>query len=137
MVDLKWCRVLKIDYENTVAPGTQLKLRNSLKYNVRYIENERRCIGALEFRIADESLKPFSVKVTMEAMFTYAPEDEKEDIHVMSFDQIFPFLRQTVSTVTTMSGMAGLIIPLMRLNKQNVVANVEAPAEPDDGSMLN
>ena len=137
MVDLKWVRVLKIDYENTVAPGTQLKLRNNLKYNVRYMDNDSRCVGALEFRIADESLKPFSIKVTMEAMFSYGPEDEKEDIHVTSFDQIFPFLRQTISSVTSMSGMAGLIIPLMHLDKQNVVASSDAPAEPDDGSMLS
>ena len=135
MVDLKWCRVTKIDYENTVAIGTQMKLKNNLKYNVRYIDGENRCIGALEFRIADEDLKPFSIKVNMEAMFTYEPGDERDEIHVTSFDQIFPFLRQTVSSVTTMSGMAGLIIPLMRLQKKNVVIN--GTPEPDEGSMLN
>ena len=38
MVELRAFKVNKLEVENTVAPGTQLKLQNQVKYNVNYIE---------------------------------------------------------------------------------------------------
>ena len=37
MVELRAFKVNKLEVENTVAPGTQLKLQNQVKYNVNYI----------------------------------------------------------------------------------------------------
>lgn len=135
MVDIKWSRVTKIEYENGVPSGTEMRLRHNLnRYELRYIENEKRCLGLLEFRIADEDLKPFSIKITMEALFTYEEGDERADVHVASFDQLFPFLRQAIHSVTSMSGMAGLMIPMIHLKKSSVISKKQ---EPEDGSLLN
>ena len=133
MVELKWCKVNSIDFENKVQGGAQLKLKNSVNYNVRYIENENRCVGILDFRLIDDEARPFSVRLGMEAVFTYGPEDTKEDIPILSFDQLFPFVRQAVYSITSMSGMQSLLIPMMRLNK----ANREILGNQDSDSMLN
>ena len=37
-----------------------------------------------------------------------------------SFDQIYPFLRQIVSQMAGHCGVPGLMIPIMRLNKDTV-----------------
>ncbi|MBQ7740578.1 MAG: protein-export chaperone SecB [Eubacterium sp.] len=120
MVDLKWYKISNIDFENDVPNGTQLKLKNSVKYNVNYMDAERRCVSKLEFRIGDENLQPFSIKLEMEAMFTYDEFDEKPYIHTASFDHLFPFIRQSVNSLTTMAGMPGLLIPLMKLEENEV-----------------
>lgn len=135
MVELKGFKVNKIDFENRVKPGTQLKLQNQLNYNMNYLNDNKTCVGILNFRLRDESANPFECKIEMVAEFTYADE-EKADIHVKSFDQLFPFLRQLIHTVTAVSGMQGLMIPTIRLNRNTVSVNSNVP-EGSDNSPLN
>ena len=127
-------KVSKIEFENKVPNGTQLKLKNNVSYNVSYMDAEKRCLGKLDFRVMDEGMKPFEIKIEMEAVFTYSEEDERADIHTQSFDQIFPFVRHIINSVTSVSGMPGLLIPIMHLEKSKV--NVGGP-KPDETSPLN
>jgi len=120
MVELKGYKVNSVSFENKVKNGTQLKLQNQVKYNVNYIESENKCVGILDFRVTDADLNPFEIRIEMVAEFTYQEGDEKPDIHTGSFDQLFPFLRQIINNLTTMSGMPGLLIPIMRLNRDSV-----------------
>lgn len=129
MVELKGYKVNRLEIENKVKPGTQLKLQNQLKYNVNYLDDNKTCIGILEFRITDSDLNPFEIKIEMVAEFNYGAEDEKADIHTTSFDQLFPFVRQIVNTATSFTGMPGLMIPIMRLNKNTVQVNENTPKE--------
>lgn len=124
MVELKGYKVNKLEVENKAAAGTQLKLQNQLKYNVNYMDGQNKCVGILELRITDADMNPFEVKIEMIAEFTYDSTDDKADIHVISFDQMFPFVRQIVNTAVSFTGMPGLLIPIMKLNKSTVkVAN--------------
>lgn len=135
MVELKGYKVNSISFENKVANGVQLKLQNQVKYNVNYIDAENKCIGILNFKVSDTDMQPFEIKIEMVGEFSFGENDEKPDIHVNSFDQIFPFLRQIISNTTTMCGMPGLMIPIMKLDRNSV--NIGAPIRNDDGEILN
>jgi preprotein translocase subunit SecB len=135
MVELKGYKVNSISFENKVQNGTQLKLQNQVKYNVNYMEAENKCLGILEFRVSDSELNPFEIKLEMVAEFAYQDGDDKADIHVNSFDQLFPFLRQVINNVTAMSGMPGLMIPIMKLNRDSV--SVGKPKTDSEDSPLN
>ena len=130
MIELKGYKVNKLEIENKVKPGTQLKLQNQLKYNVNYLDDNKTCIGIMELRVADADLNPFEIKIEMVAEFNYGPEDEKPDIHTGSFDQLFPFVRQIVHTITGYTGMPGLMIPIMKLNKETVRVNEQKESSP-------
>ena len=123
MIELKGYKVNRLEIENRAKPGTQLKLQNQLKYNVNYMDDNKTCVGRLELRIMDADLNPFEMKIEMVAEFTYGEEDEKPDIHTDSFDQLFPFVRQIVNTPASFTGMPGLLIPIMKLNKDTVRVN--------------
>ncbi len=133
MVELKGYKVNSINFENKVKNGTQLKLQNQVKYNVNYMDDDNRCVGIVEFRIADADMNPFEIRVEMVAEFAYEDGDEKPDIHTASFDQIFPFLRQVINNITSMSGMPGLMIPIMKLNRDTV--SVGKPEESDESPL--
>lgn len=135
MVELKGYKVNSLSIENKVPSGTQLKLQNQLKYNVNYMDNDSRCIGIMELRIADADLQPFEIKLEMVAEFTYTADDEKPDIHTGSFDQLFPFARQIVNTVTSFTGMPGLMIPIMKLNKDTVRVGAPIKDEPESSPL--
>ena len=129
MVAINAYKVNKLEIENRVAPGVQLKLQNQVKYNVNYMDDVKKCVGILGFRITDANLKPFEVKIEMAAEFSFGEEDEKADIHTQSFDQLFPFLRMVINNITSLTGMPGLMIPIMRLNKDNVIVGKPQEAE--------
>jgi preprotein translocase subunit SecB len=135
MVELKGYKVNSISFENKVANGTQLKLQNQVKYNVNYMEQDNKCLGILEFRVADSDMNPFEIKLEMVAEFVYEDGDDKADIHVDSFDQLFPFLRQVINNVTSLSSIPGLLIPIMKLNRDTV--SVGKPKKTDEQSPLN
>lgn len=137
MIELKGYKVNRLSIENKVQSGTQLKLQNQLKYNVNYMDGDKRCIGIMELRIADADLQPFEVKIEMIAEFTYDEEDQKPDIHTGSFDQLFPFVRQIVNTVTSFTGMPGLMIPIMKLNKDTVKVGTPGVNNEPESSPLN
>jgi len=134
MVELKGYKVNKLEMENTVKPGTQLKLQNQVKYNVNYMDSVHKCVGLLSFRITDADMIPFEIRLEMVAEFSFDEADEKPDIHTASFDQLFPFVRMLVNQITGISGMPGLMIPMMKLNKNTV--NVGRP-EDNEASPLN
>ena len=135
MVELKGYKINSLTFDNKVQNGAQLRLQNQVKYNVNYIESENRCVGILNFRVSDADLQPFEIRIEMAAQFTYQSGDAKEDIHVDSFSQLFPFLRQTINSLTSMSGMPGLLIPIMKLDRDTV--SVGKPKEEEESSPLN
>lgn len=135
MIEMKGYRINSLEFENKVENGTQLKLQNHVKYNVNYIDSENTCKGNLHFKVEDADMQPFEINIEMEAVFTFEDSDEKPDIHVESFDQIFPFVRQIINNTTSMAGMPGLLIPMMKLNRDTVA--VGKPENNDDGEMLN
>ena len=135
MIQMKGYKINSLEFENKVENGTQLKLQNHVKYNVNYIDAENRCVGILHFRVEDADMQPFEINIEMAAEFSFDDGDEKPDIHVTSFDQLFPFVRQRINTTTSMSGMPGLIIPMMKLNRDTVA--VGKPEKNDDEGMLN
>ncbi|MFR6065382.1 MAG: hypothetical protein ACLUH5_04975 [Eubacterium sp.] len=120
MVQLLGYKVNKLEIENRVKPKTQLKLQNQVKYNVNYMDEVKKCVGILDFRITDADMNPFEIKIELAAEFSFSEGDQKPDIHTESFDQIFPFLRMIVNNVSSFTGMPGLMIPIMKLNKDTV-----------------
>lgn len=135
MVELKGYKINNLTFDNKVQNGAQLRLQNQVKYNVNYIESENKCMSILNFRVSDADLQPFEIRIEMVAQFTYDNGDAKEDIHVESFAQLFPFLRQAINTLTSMSGMPGLLIPIMKLDRDSV--SLGKPKEEEESSPLN
>lgn len=135
MVELKGYKINTLTFENKVENGTQLQLQNQVKYNVNYMDADKRCVGILNFKVTDAQMKPFEIKIEMIAEFSFDESDEKPDVHTISFDQLFPFLRQIINNTTTMAGMPGLMIPMMKLDRSTVA--VGNPKNNDDEGMLN
>lgn len=69
MVELRGFKVNSLEVENRAVPGTELKLQNQVKYNVNYMDGEKKCIGLLELRVLDADHQPFNVKIDAVAEF--------------------------------------------------------------------
>lgn len=133
MIELKGYKFNKVEFNNNVANGTQLKLQNQFKYNVNYMDSENKCLGTLEFRVADADMNPFEIRIEMVAEFVYGADDDKADIHVESFSQMFPFVRQAIHSLTSMAGMPGLLIPIVRISRDSVRVGKPQNEDSDEG----
>ena len=129
MVELKGYKLNTISFENKAENGAQLQLQNKIQYNVNYIDSENRCISVLNFRVVDSNLNPFEIKLEMVAEFLYEDGDDKRDIHADSFDQIFPFVRQIINSITAMSGIPAPMIPIVKLDRESVAVNTPQSEE--------
>ncbi|MDD6727865.1 MAG: hypothetical protein PUE08_01400 [Eubacteriales bacterium] len=131
MVELKGYKVNRLEIENKAKPGSQLNLQNNVKYNINYMEADRKCVGFLNLSISDSNQSPFEIRIEAVAEFSYDEGDNKTDIHISSFDQLFPFIRQIVNTAASFTGMPGLLLPIIRLNRDTVRIGGPQQEEPE------
>jgi len=119
-IELKSYRATEIAFNNKVENNTRLELGNTYSYNVSYSE-QGMCKGVFSIEVADKSdAKKFNVKVTVEGIFAFDPELEKERVHVESFKELFPYARVLVSTVTTSACVPPIFLPNIDISSQEI-----------------
>lgn len=121
-VKLKGYAVNEIEFINELKTGGKLELKNELKYNVKYSEAQSRCIGECRFKVY-HSTRPdlFSIEINMRGFFEFDPEADKRDVHHESYDELFPYVRALISTLTVNCGMPAVTIPKIEIDSENVV----------------
>lgn len=120
-MELKSYKINHLNVENEAIPGSELKLKNTLNYKTKLIEDSNTCVGILDFKLEDDNDDndyPFLIDVEMVAEFSYNDE-EKEDVQEKSFDQVFPYLRVLITQIASLVGIPGLVIPIVKLNTTN------------------
>lgn len=119
-VDLKGYKVSKIEFVNKLDNNTQIKLGNKYSYNVSY-SNQNLCKGEFEVVVTDnEKSDVFSITAVVEGIFTYEQGTPKEEIHVSTFKEIFPYVRSLVTTITANAGIKPIIIPAINIEEQSI-----------------
>lgn len=119
-VDLKGYKVNKIDFINKMENNTQIKLGNKYAYNVSYGKNNV-CKCEFEVTVTDSDYSDkFGITAVVEGLFTYEQGTTKEEIHVLTFKEIFPYVRSLVTTITANSGIKPIIIPAINIEEQNI-----------------
>ena len=71
MINMRGYKVNSLEFTNNVENGTQLKLQNQVKYNVNYMDAEKRCVGMLHFRVEDADNQPFEIELELVAEFSF------------------------------------------------------------------
>ena len=119
-ITLKGYRAKSIEFVGNAAPGSKIQLENKYSYNVRYTPNQV-CVAELTCHVFDkEHPEAFFAKVVLEGIFSFDEATSKEQIHVLSYKELFPFARAIISTVTSVGGMAPIIIPAADIEGQNI-----------------
>lgn len=117
---MKAYKISKIDFINNLANGTKLELNNKYSYNVKYGQNGV-CEGILTVDITDKGgNKDFKISITIQGLFQYETQTPREQIHVATFKEIFPYARVFVSNLTTSAGMPPIMIPPIDMENQEI-----------------
>ena len=114
--------VNEMEFVNELRESGKLELKNELKYNVKYSEQQCECMGECRFKVY-HSQRPdlFSIEVSVRGFFKYEEGADKKELHAETYDQLFPYVRSLISTITVNCGMPPITIPKIKIGADNVV----------------
>ncbi|MCL2507892.1 MAG: protein-export chaperone SecB [Oscillospiraceae bacterium] len=119
-VELKNYRATEIVFNNKLENQGRVELGNTYSYNVSYSDGNV-CKGVFSIEVFDKNAqKKFNVKVTVEGIFSFNTDLEKEKIHVATFKELFPYARALVVTITTNAGVPPIYLPNIDIEAQEI-----------------
>lgn len=129
-VSLKGYKVCEMQFINKLNEGNEIQLKNEVSYNVNYSDTENKCMGICVFNVknrnsAEES--EFSIKIEIRGIFEFENLTSKKIVHAETFKELFPYIKQIVSTLTTTAGMPPLVIPTITIDADSVNVHENNP----------
>ncbi len=119
-LNLKAYKISNIQFKNTLANGTKLELNNKYSYNVKYGQNNI-CEGFLNVEIKDKNgNENFIINLTVQGIFQFDGSSSREELHVASFRELFPYARIIIQNLTVTAGMPPINIPPIDMESQEI-----------------
>lgn len=124
--ELKLTKVESVDFVNKLPPNTKIELQNKYAYNVGYSKINT-CQGEMRAEISDKnSPERFHIVVVMKGYFVINGEIPKEQLHIKTFDALFPHLKAFVVNLTSTACIPPVYIPYVDISNQSIY-RVEMP----------
>lgn len=125
-LELKGYKITSVSFENKITGNKKIELGNKYSYNVGY-SNNNTCKGEFKAEISDKtSSELFNITVVMEGYFVYEGQPSKEELHVLTYNNIFPYVKSAISTITANAGIPPVMIPYVDISQQSIY-RVEMP----------
>ncbi len=119
-VAMKAYKISKLNFKNTLSDGTKLELNNKYSYNVKYSKNNM-CEGILNVAISDKNGNDnFIIELVIQGIFQFDNSFSREELHVATFKELFPYARVVISNITVTAGMPPIMIPPIDMDKQEI-----------------
>ena len=116
-----------LHFENRLeGKDQQIQVRQKFNTRVNYYENNK-CSCMYEFIATDiNEEKPFRIHAEVNAIFTYDPGMTQAEIHVEATRQLYPYLKSTVTMLSTLAAAPPFIIQPHEVK----VSDIEGGAKP-------
>ena len=113
-------KVTSVDFANNIKEQKKIELGFSYSYNVKY-SNQNTCIGELTAKVTDKAAPDdFRINVTATGIFRFEQGAKKELLHVETYNELFPYMRAFITTITSNTGIPPIIIPFIDISKKEI-----------------
>ena len=116
-----------MQFFNKLAQPGQVQLTNNFSYSVDYSPDNKRCVAKLyqcvKDKTEDENHK-FFVSVEMIGVFDIPgpiTDEDKKDIHVQTYQQLFPYAEVLVKQLCAAGGMPTFTFLRQKMSRDRVV----------------
>ena len=124
--ELKLCKVESVEFINKLPANTKIELKNKYSYNVGYSKINT-CSGEFKAEIFDKNDPDrFHITVVMKGLFVTTESVSKEQLHIKTYDAVFPYVKSFVTNFTANSGIPPIYIPYIDISTQSIY-RVEMP----------
>ena len=118
--NLKAFKVTKIEFKNDIKEQKKIELGFGYSYNVKY-SNQNTCVGEFSVKVTDKSNPDeFSIQITALGIFSFETGTQKEILHVETYNDLFPYVRSFLTTITSNGGIPPIIMPFIDISKKEI-----------------
>lgn len=130
-IQLKATRADHIEFKNNMQGSGQLKLGFKYSYNLRHAAPGI-ARGEVSITAEDkEAPDKLSISVKQSGIFALPPDMKREDAHLETFKILFPHASATLTAVTSIAGIQGIVVPRIEIDETNVYRVEFKPPRPD------
>ncbi len=130
-IQLKATRADHIEFRNNMQASGQLKLGFKYSYNLRHAAPGM-AKGEISITAEDkEAPEKLSVTVKQSGIFALPPEMPRDEAHLETFKILFPHASATLTAVTSVAGIQGIVVPRIDINEENIYRVEFKPPRPD------
>ena len=125
--------VNELDLTNELKQPGKLNISTRASYNVQYAKDENRCIATCVIDMMEESApNDFNFKISVRGMFEFDDGMDKKDIHRMTYNELFPFVRVIVANTFTNAGLPPMMIQKIQMDDSNINVGNTQGKSPDE-----
>ena len=132
-IQLKATRADSISFTNNMQGSGQLKLGFKYSYNLRHAAPGV-ARGEVTITAEDkESPEKLSITVKQSGIFALPTDINREEAHLETFKILFPYTSATLTAVTSVAGIQGIIVPRIDITEENIYRVEFKPPKTDGG----
>jgi preprotein translocase subunit SecB len=118
--------VLELNFENKVQGSQKLEMETNVQYSVNIAANRPQCRGEAWLTVQDKSPNHLvTLKLHAVGVFSFAPveitDEVKRQLHIGTFEALYPYLSAQVACFTSLVGMPRFIIPKLNIAQDDVM----------------
>lgn len=133
-IQLKATRADHISFTNNMQGSGQLKLGFKYSYNLRHAAPGV-ARGEVSITAEDkEAPEKLSITVKQSGIFALPADMPREEAHLETFKILFPHASATLTAVTSIAGIQGIVVPRIEINEENVYRVEFKPPRPEGDS---
>ncbi len=131
-IQLKATRAESIEFKNNMQGSGQLKIGFKYSYNLRH-GAPGMARGEVHITAEDkEAPEKLSVTVRQSGIFELPADMDREAAHLETFRILFPYASATLTAVTSLAGVQGIIVPRIDISSENVYRVEFKPPKPNE-----
>ena len=120
-VTLKGWHAENIEFHNKMKPSARIQLEYKFQYSVNYVKNNVcRCEMTLDAK-DKENPDMFGIHAVVIGLFTFEENVAKENIHILTYKELFPFARALLSGISVNAGIPPILFPAVEIEKQSII----------------
>lgn len=132
-IQLKATRADQIEFRNKMQGSGQLKIGFKYSYNLRHAAPGM-AKGEISITAEDkETPDILSITVKQSGIFALPPDMPRDEAHLETFKILFPHASATLTAVTSIAGIQGIIVPRIEIDEDNIYRVEFKPPKPDGG----
>ena len=122
-----------LQFFNKLEKPGQVQLESSFSFSVNFTTDNTKCVAKLYQCVKDKSEGPnhnFFVSVELSGVFVVegpVTDEDKKDIHVSCYQQLFPYAELAAKQTCAMGGMPNFQLLRQKMSRDNVAINRKAP----------
>jgi preprotein translocase subunit SecB len=122
-----------LQFFNKLEKPGQVALESNFSFAVNFTADNTKCIAKLYQCVKDKSEDAnhnFFISVEMTGLFQVegpVTDEDKKDIHVSCYQQLFPYAEMVAKQTCAMGGMPNFVLLRQKMNRDHVAINKKNP----------